>query len=346
VEQTVNPSQIAKEFEDFHIRQAYGRPAHTSDFTVKVYHEETLLFNFEDSTNVLEINKELTEDLKLGVREIIDRSGLYNLEVEFMPSTISKTDRSQFTMKKRTDQDFQNWLRSVCLSLASKLYFIPDTSFLMRQYYSNHIKPYMDPKRMFLRIPRLAIIEIENRYNKTVKEIKEKKKKDGKEIAKAKREAFLTMSEILSIKHGGGDILENVDLSLLQSFAPNAGTGFADAWIRREILSNHGLNTEQGQSGTTSSKIFLTCDHIGAMAAVAENINTLYFYRIEDDDKKPKPIGNQLGLLIVNTAIQLNKCSCVLSSQQKSIAKDYCGMWPGKSAFEWENNFVRDSTVI
>jgi hypothetical protein len=154
------------------------------------------------------------------------------------------------------------------------------------------------------------------------------------------------MSEILSIKHGGGDILENVDLSLLQSFAPNAGTGFADAWIRREILSNHGLNTEQGQSGTTSSKIFLTCDHIGAMAAVAENINTLYFYRIEDDDKKPKPIGNQLGLLIVNTAIQLNKCSCVLSSQQKSIAKDYCGMWPGKSAFEWENNFVRDSTVI
>jgi hypothetical protein len=258
----------------------------------KFSHENKLLFTFEDSTSVLEINSGLSNGLIDDVKEAIDRSGLYNLEVEFMPSVIkpfNKTDGSTVSLKNRTDESFQNWLKSVCSSLASNLYLIPDTNFLMRQYYSNYIKHYMDRDSTFLRIPRLAIIEVENIYNRkkpdnSPKENlnpndKQKFLKNENEKAKARRRAFQAMSEILSIKHNGGDILQNLDISLLQSFAPHAGEGFADAWIRREISNNHDLRrpkfVSKDHTEATFSEIFLTCDLMGALAAVADNINTL-----------------------------------------------------------------------
>ena len=45
---------------------------------------------------------------------------------------------------------------------------------------------------------------------------------------------------------------------------------------------------------------------MNALAAVAEDINTVYFYRIEDEDHRLKPDHESLALLVVNTAIQFD----------------------------------------
>lgn len=73
-------------------------------------------------------------------------------------------------------------------------------------------------------------------------------------------------------------------MSLLQSFTSKAGEGVADTWIRKEITSNLGnLRTHTyvtRASIESTAEIFLTCDLMNALAAVAEILNTFYFYSL------------------------------------------------------------------
>jgi hypothetical protein len=66
-----------------------------------------------------------------------------------------------------------------------------------------------------------------------------------------------------------------------------AGQGFADAWIRREISYNMGSlqwqHVVRRDEIERSNVIFVTCDLMNALAANAENLNTFYFYRLEED---------------------------------------------------------------
>ena len=166
---------------------------------------------------------------------------------------------------------------------------------------------------------------------------------EERERAKERRIAFQTMSEILSIKQDGGDILRHFDISLLQSFNSGAGKDpfNADVWIRKEISDNLDNLRKHSYVGKdtieSTAEIFLTCDLMNALGAVAENINTLYFYRIEHDLKIDY---ESLGLLIVNTAVQLDECKCTFNIPGKSITTNYCASWPGKSGLDWQNNFV------
>ncbi|MGC1930734.1 MAG: hypothetical protein WA667_17325 [Candidatus Nitrosopolaris sp.] len=249
----ITPTQLAKYILTLKSNQVDGSLPKTSELSVEVFHENTSLFKFQDSTSVLEITS--PPELRDDVIQAIDRCGLYNLEVEFilgmqdnMRSSNSENG-SSITRKNRTDHGFKSWFGSVQSSLANKVYLIPDTNFLRRQYYSNYIKKISgrDKMPMFMRIPRLGILEVENKYNRNkpgnrpevdVKQTKEKFDNKERERAKERRIAFQTMSEFLSIKQNGGDILQHFDMSLLQSFNSGAGKDNADAWIRKEISNN------------------------------------------------------------------------------------------------------------
>ena len=86
-----------------------------------------------------------------------------------------------------------------------------------------------------MRIPRLCIIEIENMYNRNMKK-GQGKSSEGNILDpileyqkyKEKRISVYTIKEILNIKNEGGDIISDVDVSLIESFSRAAGSGFAD----------------------------------------------------------------------------------------------------------------------
>lgn len=177
-------------------------------------------------------------------------------------------------LRKRTDDDyFANWFCKLCSTLANTVYLIPDTNFC-RCYYSNFVKNTLSVDRtQKLRIPRLGIIEVENIFNRN--KPKNSKADEQKIRAKERRIAFHTMCEILSMDNDGGELLSNVDPDLLQSFTSIAGKGTAYTWIRKEIAGNLPNLRFAGNIGKDqlerASELFLTCDLMNAMAAVAEN---------------------------------------------------------------------------
>ena len=130
----------------------------------------------------------------------------------------------------------------------------------------------------------------------------------------------------------------------IHSFSSKAGEGVADTWIRKEITNNiadlRATTIVTKNIPETSAELFLTCDLMNALAAVAEDINTVYFYRIEDEDHRLKPDHESLALLVVNTAIQFDECECSIASPQKKLTKKYCASWPGKSGLDWQDSFV------
>lgn len=288
----------------------------------------------------------------------MDRSGIYDLEVEFNPiptdgfkihdGVISLSNGTRVYTRNRTDNNFANWFCNVCFLLGHKIHLIPDTNFFQRCYYTNYIRKILlmndNQNKLFLKIPRLEIIEVENKFNRSKTSQKEPDdKKKQKEIEG--RRAFQTMAEILSIKKDGAEVLSNLDLSMLQSFTPLAGQGLADAWIRREISNNMSnlqwQNVVQRDEIERSNAFFLTCDLMNALAANAENINTFYFYRLQTD-KVDLGLGgyDKLASLIVNTAILFGECDCIIKSTRRQENIRYKGVWTGKHPSEWQNNIV------
>src|SRR5689334_13020450 len=124
---------------------------------------------------------------------------------------------------------------------------------------------------------RLAIIEVENLFNRnkskscskgtTNQNRSDKENNAGKE----RRLAFHTISEILTMKNDGAQLLHNLDLSLIQSFTPLAGQGYADLWIRKETHESLHEYDDMIKGQVKRSRIvFLTCDLMNALSAVAE----------------------------------------------------------------------------
>ncbi len=249
--------------------------------------------------------------------EIADRSGLYNIEIEFNPTNvegekftirgdeiISKADSSiRLPVRKgMRDRDFEGWIKSVCSLMDEKVCFIPDTNFIRRQYYSHYFKDLFEShKDQFLFIlSRLVILEIENKYNKSSKILKGLEKnpsplenKQKQEQFKAQSEinlGFHTIKEIILMKHDGINVLPAIDTASVKAFLDGAGADLGDPWIRNEILKFVSskqviANQELILSKKPKPKIeyvFLTCDKMNALAATAENLDTFYISRPEN----------------------------------------------------------------
>jgi hypothetical protein len=371
--QKISAKQLARYLNDFQMRlDTYGQ-AQDISFDVEVFHNGNTLYRFEASDSMLITTA--SNDFKDDVTEVIDRSGMYNVEVEFNPvphngfglhgGNIVIADATEVPAKNRTDNNFADWFSHLCLSLGEKIHLIPDTSFFRRCYYSNYIKDVLhtdiNKNNLLLKIPRLEILDLENRFNsnkanKTVeknilklplqfpnKAIEEKAHQRDKES----RIAFNTIAEILSMKNNGAELLPDVEVSLLQSFSPLAGRGLTDAWIRREIsnaLSSLGVQDKARRNDKverSDTVVFLTCDLMNALAAIAENFNTFYFLRIEEDKiSLGFDIYRRLALLIINTAIQFEQCDCVITTRSQTHKLRFRGMWKGKTVYDWKNNAI------
>lgn len=235
-------------------------------FEMEIMYKEDCLFKFQNSDRVLSILP--SNSLGFDSREVADKSGIYELQVEFSPSSKFKTQngmniRSEEVKTKTTDHKFSQWFIDMCSSLGNRIYLIPDTNFVRRLYCSNYLTRILSGRSdISIMIPRLGIIEIESKYNCN----KPKPNLPDKELnrSKERRIAFQTIAEILSIKNSGGEILPLTDLSLLQSFVPVSGQGFADAWIRREIAASSEQLLEykdvKSNGIQQSNIVFLTCD--------------------------------------------------------------------------------------
>jgi hypothetical protein len=344
------------------------------DFTVEVSYQQTELYKFEELYMHL-LFPSLDEQKKNDLTEVLDKSGIYDLEVEFNPAStnnikindgrIELQDGTNILAKIRTsDYTFKTWLHQACSLLGNKVHLIPDTNVTMRLYYTNYLRNLLIEKthqfedygrRMSITIPRLGILEIESMYNrnkpsenpptdKAKQSDKDSYEQNEERERKGRRIAFQSMGEILSMKNDGATLLPATDMSLIRSFIQEAGKGNADAWIRKEISNSkpHLVKSTQVIRGKaeTSNVAFLTCDLMNSLAAIAEDLNTIYFYRPEDF-RQPRNISHdRLSWLIFNTAIHFGECDVIIKGRGKELKLKCKGIWSGKSVYDWQSNII------
>ncbi len=78
---------------------------------------------------------------------------------------------------------------------------------------------------------------------------------------------------------------------------------------------------------------------MNSLAATAEDLNTIYFYRLAD--KIQSNISYEdLTTLIFNTAVHFEECNLTLKGRDYEQQFRCTGMWPGKSVYEWQNNHI------
>lgn len=286
--------------------------------------------------------------------EILDRAGVFPLQLEFMQAAPFTPIENSIG---KTNGDFNGWLAGLMDTLNHNVQLIPDTNFLRRHYYSNHILPLLAQMKAEAKprfgLSRLTILEVENKYARAQKDRRTKNKgqsaqgsKQAEEsdasvkAAKEVRIGFHTIKEILALKRTGGMELPDLDMGLMQTFADNAEE-FGDAWIRREIAWEIPSVFRDGKSRDVS-RLLMTCDLMNALAAIAEGINTIYVARIEE----PQAVGYvtrdfaQQALIIMNAAIQFGECDCSLELADEVKTFKIIGMWSGKSMNDWLNDVI------
>lgn len=152
------------------------------------------------------------------------------------------------------------------------------------------------------------------------------------------------MGEILSMKNDGAIILSNADMSLIRSFTSEAAKGNADAWIRKEISNcKHDLvkdAVQRDKLSRVSNFAFLTCDLMNSLAATAEDLNTIYFYRLEDKIRPSNISYEKLTPLVFNTAVHFEECDITLRGKEYEERFRCTGTWSGKSVYDWQNNHI------
>ena len=75
----------------------------------------------------------------------------------------------------------------------------------------------------------------------------------------------------------------------------------------------------------------------------AEGIPTIYLSRIESDTVVN--LEDDAGLdkfvtLVLNTAIQMGECNCVIKFNEMEDEFRLVGMWGGKSMTDWQNDHI------
>jgi hypothetical protein len=357
---------LTQHFSEFYIGTLSSQPSRVN-FEVEVSYRGAELFRFEELHRHFLLSPPGYQ--KHDLREVMDRSGMYDLEVEFNPASEAQIEinnrwielygqgKTKMPSKIRSsDPNFKNWFQNVCSLLGTKVHLIPDTNIIRRLYYTNYLKRMVieDQSHMTIALPRLGILEVENKYNSN-KRSEKKSPTDQKEktsyLEREKKKAreriisYQSMGEILSMKNDGAKVLPAYDMDLIRAFPSEAGRGNADALIRREVSSSRPylIKTQlrSGKIETSSNILFLTCDLMNSLAAIAEDLNTIYFYRPENSIPASRRISHdKLSGIVFNTAIHFGECDVMIRWKEKERRLKIKGTWPGKSAYEWQYDFI------
>jgi hypothetical protein len=77
---------------------------------------------------------------------------------------------------------------------------------------------------------------------------------------------------------------------------------------------------------------------MNSLAATAEDLNTIYFYRLEDKIQSNKSY-EELITLIFNTAVHFEN-DITLRGKEYEERFRCTGTWSGKIVYDWQNNHI------
>lgn len=296
-----------------------------SESYINIKNNEKSIFGISLKNGEIDIQ---FENRNVELIEILDRGGFFDLDLECIPPT-SHVDPS-FSMKKTGVYDSGNWLKRAISITGIGGYIVPDTNIMYRCYYSNFLKlilseitgPYAVTRIL---IPRLLVLEIENKFNRSP------------ERSKEKRIAYNSMGELHKIISDGGLFSSKIDYSLLREFSNVAGKKFADSFIRMEISKYHIDDYSSPSKYSFQHPItFFTCDEMNAMAGSAEGLNCVYFYRSNRLRKKNLDIAS----IVYHTAIQFADCNFSIKTAKSEKYFEVKGIWEGKSPSDWKMDSI------
>jgi hypothetical protein len=244
-------------------------------------------------------------------------------------------------------------------NVTEKIIFVPDTNVVRRHYYTNFFRKtfVVNPKPAWLNVSRLAILEIENSYNRNSTSADKQSRqhdtanKNETKLFEARKEMRLNiyaMSEILKMLGEGAEMLTLVDKELISQAV--SGSHSADLWIRREILEDK--DKLQGEADDLEKKgegpatvydyFFMTCDRMNALCAAAEGIDSLYISRIEEPEiVLAKGHYANLTELLIELTVAFGDCRCVSKYSSGAEATiQLSSWWPEKSLSEWKDRIV------
>jgi hypothetical protein len=169
-----------------------------------------------------------------------------------------------------------------------------------------------------LKIPRLAILEIEDKYNR------------AKEKECDRRLMIYALTEVQVLKALGAQISAGtLASSFLSDFRRAEGGKHADAFIRREIMDFQ----------SPYRTVFVTRDLMNAMAASAEGTDSLYFAMVVPEISTINASPEQLVDSVIETAITFAGIEIYDASAKSSILLE--GMWSGKTNIDWFESRLR-----
>jgi hypothetical protein len=280
-------------------------------FRMKAFSQQKLVWEYNGSSG------EISSQKPDSILDIFTMCGAIKLVASFS---------GKMGQKKLEASDWKEWF----LSRAGDCHLIPDTNFIRNHYCSSTLSRILGDsfKKLRFRMSRLVVLEIERQGNQ----------KNEME----KRLAFYAAREIDFFK-------KNVDFGplpdagdkLITSFPTQAGEGFTDMWIRREIHNA----IQMGIRPT----LFLTSDLMNALAAEAEGLETCYFARLPQDSFCiDADYPSQLFDLILATAIKFNdvQLDIILTGDDVFQSYNLQAMWSGKTTSEWYSDSISVTPII
>ena len=146
------------------------------------------------------------------------------------------------------------------------------------------------------------------------------------------------------MRENGAELLpQQIEPRVMQSFSEIAGSGYTDAWIRREI---HDFLEKLTSKNTQEHKVkafFLTSDLLNAFAAIAEGIDTIYLWESSDKDESYEANYEKLGKFIVAMSVFFEHVSMQIQSNKTTESYELTGVWSGKTIEDWKEDIVEMS---
>lgn len=302
------------------------------------------LFTFRYPNNDLEV---VSSKYFKTLVDTFDRCGIVDLKCEYYPSRLTSGQGVKYD--SMANPDFGEWFRR---TTENKQDIFIDTNMIIYRTVSkvlfNRLSDFKEIARK-IRIPRLVLLEIEAKYNRAKADflkLREKMRdletnKGGKALGPMKeklqkrleehgREITLMISAQIEVQllksFGAQTVFSPLSSELLAAYYAHAGKGFADPFIRKEILDSIG-------GGHPVLAVFLTRDLMNALSSCAENMDTFYFSHASSSQSSYHMNLNQVADVMMEAATTFEEISlCGLISRKTANLR---GMWEAKSNVDW-----------
>jgi len=301
------------------LSQRLKKIAQNGDITITLQQEDIQLLSISGKEQFQIGLQNFNEDIVKIVYSALLQTGFIDLRF----SIVDKSNGLE-NSKSTSMSDFDSWFKK---QLRAKI-LVPDTNIILDRMFSalSSITKKNIINEVKIEIPRIAILELENKANQN------RNKRDLD-----KRFVFLGYSELLQLKKYKVQTFGLLNSSTLLDFSRNSGSINADALIRREI----GDKTKNEFFGDQRNYVLITSDLVNSLSAVSEGIDTFYVARTPVEQGLRKGTIEQVARLLFTLAICFEKILVKIDSNIFTLT----GMWEGKSASDWLDERIRIHNV-